>query len=144
VPAPSRALLVALALAAGGAAAQLPPYRVAGDAIPEPLAAGAGDAARGRGIALGRDANCLLCHALPGAAARAGDLGPPLAGVGARLDAGQLRLRVADASRLNPDTLMPPYYRIDGLQRVAEPWRGRPLLNADQVEDVVAYLSTLR
>ncbi|HXF66588.1 MAG TPA: sulfur oxidation c-type cytochrome SoxX [Burkholderiales bacterium] len=119
-------------------------YRVEGDAIPAPLAA-AGDAGRGREIAFGREANCLLCHAVPDAGRHpVGNLGPPLGGVGARLSAGQLRLRVVDSTRLNPQTIMPSYYRVTGLERVGAPWRGKPILTAQQVEDVVAYLLTLR
>ena len=89
--------------------------------------------------------NCLLCHAMPFPAERfQGDLGPPLAGVGARLAEGQLRLRMVDSTRLNPDTIMPAYHRVDGLARVAAAFRGKPVLTAQQVEDVVAYLLTLR
>jgi sulfur-oxidizing protein SoxX len=123
----------------------LVPYRVEGDAIREPLVPGAGDAERGRGVLLGRDGNCLLCHAVPETGARfMGNLAAPLSGVGARLTAGQLRLRIVDSSRLNPGTIMPSYYRVQGLNRVAEPWRGKPVLTAQQIEDTVAYLLTLR
>jgi L-cysteine S-thiosulfotransferase len=73
-----------------------------------------------------------------------GNLAPDLAGVGSRWSAGQMRLRLVDATRLNPDTIMPPYYRVDGLTRVGAAWRGKPILTADQIEDVVAFLSTLR
>ena len=105
----------------------------------------AGDPARGRQVVMGRDSNCLLCHSVPESGPRfMGNLGPPLAGVGARLTEGQLRLRIADSARLNPDTIMPPYYRTDGLNRVGEAWRGKPVLDAQQVEDTVAYLLTLR
>jgi sulfur-oxidizing protein SoxX len=122
-----------------------PPYRVEGDAIREGLAAGPGDAARGKQIVISRDSNCLLCHSVPDAGVRfMGDVGPPLAGVGARLSEGQLRLRIVDSMRLNRDTIMPSYYRMDGLNKVAEAWRGKPVLTAQQVEDTVAYLSTLR
>jgi sulfur-oxidizing protein SoxX len=122
----------------------LVPYRVEGDAIPAPLAA-PGDPERGREIVFGREGNCLLCHAVPDAGKRPmGNLGPPLAGAGTRLSEGQLRLRIVDSTRLNPDTVMPSYYRVEGLERVAEPWRGKPVLTAQQVEDVVAYLRTLR
>jgi sulfur-oxidizing protein SoxX len=120
-------------------------YRVAGDSIPEPLVAAPGDTARGREVVMGRDGNCLLCHAVPGLGKRVmGDLGPPLAGVGARLSAGQMRLRIVDSQRLNPQTIMPSYYRIDGLNEVAAAWRGKPVLTAQEVEDTVAYLLTLR
>lgn len=122
----------------------LVPYRVRGDAITEPLAA-PGDAARGLGILVGRDGNCLLCHAVPESGKRfMGDLGPALSGVGSRLSAGQLRLRIVDTMRLNRDTIMPSYYRIDGFNQVAGDWRGKPILSAQQVEDLVAYLQTLR
>jgi L-cysteine S-thiosulfotransferase len=121
------------------------PYRAEGDAIHGPLAAAPGDAERGREIVFGRDSNCLLCHAVPEPGARAmGNLGPPLRGAGARLSEGQLRLRVVDSIRLNPHTIMPSYYRVDGLNQVAAALRGKPVLNAQQVEDVVAYLLTLR
>ncbi len=120
-------------------------YRVEADAIREPLVPVPGDVARGRDVLLGRDANCVLCHAVPQAGGRLmGNLGPPLSGVGTRLNEGQLRLRVVDSMRLNRDTIMPSYYRINGLNDVAEPWRGKPVLTAQQVEDAVAYLLTLR
>jgi sulfur-oxidizing protein SoxX len=139
-------VLIGLAVAAHVAAAEpaARSYRVSGDAIAAPLAE-PGDAQRGRDIVGGRDGNCLLCHAVPGASARfMGDIAPPLGGIGARLSAGQLRLRVVDPSYLNPDTVMPSYYRVDGLHRVAPAFRGRPILSAAQIEDVVAYLQTLR
>lgn len=118
---------------------------VTGDAIPAPLSPTPGDAARGRNVMAGRDANCLLCHAVPESGERfMGNVAPPLSGVGARLNAAQLRLRVVDLSRLNRDTVMPSYYRVSGLTRVAEMYRGKPILTAQEVEDVVAYLQTLR
>ena len=138
---------VLLALVAGCAVrvpGPLVDYRIEGDAIPAPLAAG-GDAVRGRAIVMGRDANCLLCHAIPETGARfMGNVGPSLAGVGARLKEGQLRLRLVDQSRLNRDTVMPSYYRVEGLNRVAAAYRGKPILDARQIEDVVAYLKTLQ
>lgn len=139
-------LAVAAVMAACAAAAvqALPAYRVDGDAIRERLAE-AGDAARGKQVVVSRDSNCLLCHSVPDAGARImGNLGPPLAGVGARLSEAQLRLRIVDSLRLNPETIMPSYYRMDGLNQVGEAWRGKPVLTAQQVEDTVAYLLTLR
>ncbi|HEY8336454.1 MAG TPA: sulfur oxidation c-type cytochrome SoxX, partial [Tardiphaga sp.] len=104
-----------------------------------------GDAARGRALVANRQTTCVLCHAVPQtAAALQGDLAPDLAGSGSRWSEGQLRLRLVHATRLNPATIMPSYYRIDGLQRVATAWRDRPILTASQIEDVVAYLATLR
>lgn len=144
-----RGWLVLFAALAGCAsvAAQEPlaPLRVEGDAIRERLAPAPGDVARGREAVLGRESNCLLCHAVPDSGVRAmGNLGPPLAGVGARFSEGQLRLRIVDSLLLNPDTIMPAYYRVDGLNRVARELRGKPVLTAQQVEDTVAYLRTLR
>ena len=118
-------------------------YRVSGDAIIAPLTAQGGDPARGREIFAGRDANCYLCHALPGGRFM-GNLASPLAGIGTRLSEGQLRLRIVDPARLNRDTIMPSYYRVDGLNQVASAWRGKPILTAQQIEDTVAYLLTLR
>jgi sulfur-oxidizing protein SoxX len=147
-----RALPVLLACAAGSAAAQAPPpaavqpFTVVGDAIPEPLAGVPGDAARGRAIVASRQQGlCLLCHGAPIDEERfQGTLAPSLAGAGARWSAGQLRLRIVDSRRLNPATLMPSYHRVDGLSRVGVTWQGQPLFTAQQVEDVVAYLVTLR
>ncbi len=142
-------VLIGLALPLGAAAEErplLPADRIVGDAIPEPLTDSPGDPVRGQRLVRDREVgNCLICHRVPEPQERfQGDLGPDLAGVGAALTAGQLRLRVVDQSRLNPATLMPPYYRIGNLTRVAERYRNRPVLTAQEVEDVVAYLQTLR
>jgi L-cysteine S-thiosulfotransferase len=119
-------------------------FEVAGDAIPKPLAADPGDAARGRSIVVNRDqGGCTLCHEVPGET-RFGNVAPPLSGAGAKLSAGQLRLRVVDSSRVDPDTPMPAYYRSEGLTQVATAYRGKTILTAQQVEDVVAFLATLK
>ena len=139
------AVFVAVAGCATPASDTVLPYRVDGDAIRERLVPAPGDAARGKGVVIGRDSNCLLCHAVPDAGVRfMGNVGPSLDGVGTRLSEGQLRLRIVDPVRLNRDAIMPSYYRMDGLNQVAEAWRGKPVLTAQQVEDVVAYLLTLR
>ena len=119
---------------------------VVGDAIPQALGGLTGDAVRGRAlVADRREGLCLLCHSGPFIEERfQGDLSTSLAGAGSRWTAGQLRLRVVDAKHLNPDTLMPAYHRTQGLQRVAAPWQGRTLFSAQQVEDVVAFLVTLK
>jgi sulfur-oxidizing protein SoxX len=135
------------AFAATPAAAQEPkPFTVEGDAIPALLTGTKGDPARGRAIVTNRQVGlCLLCHSGPFPEERLqGNMAPDLAGAGARWSEGQLRLRIVDAGRLNPDTIMPPYYRIDGLNRVAPLFRGKPVLSAEQIEDVVAFLATLR
>jgi len=129
-----------------GAEAGLRPYIVVGDAIPESLTGAKGDPDRGRAIVLNRQVGlCLLCHNGPFPQEKfQGTLAPSLQGAGSRSTAGQLRLRIVDASRLNPQTIMPPYYRVDGLVSVAAAFKGKPVLSAEQIEDVVAYLATLR
>lgn len=138
-------LFAAMAGHAVAASPALEPYRIEGDAIPALPGTMSGDPQRGREVMSGREANCLLCHAVAETGVRfMGDIGPPLSGVGLRLSEGQLRLRIVDSSRLNPETLMPSYYKVDGLVRVAPAFRGKPVLTAQQVEDVVAYLKTLK
>jgi sulfur-oxidizing protein SoxX len=120
---------------------------VVGDGIPAPLIAQPGDAARGRAIVVQRQTGlCLLCHSGPFAEERTpGTVAGSLAGAGSRWTAAQLRLRVADARRLDPDTPMPSFHRPDAAgERVGAAWRGRPILDAQQVEDVVAFLLTLK
>jgi sulfur-oxidizing protein SoxX len=130
----------------GAAQAELKSYKVVGDAIPVSLTGAAGDPARGRAIVANRQVGlCLLCHSGPFPEERfQGTLAPDLAGAGTRWSPGQLRLRIVDSTRLNPATIMPPYYRIDDLTRVAPAFAGKPVLNAEQIEDVVAYLATLK
>jgi sulfur-oxidizing protein SoxX len=137
-----------LAILVFGASAQdaLRPFTVTGNAIAAPLTGTKGDAGRGRAIVTNRQTGlCLLCHSGPFPAEKfQGTIAPDLKGAGARWSEGQLRLRMVDARRLNADTIMPPYYRIDGLQRVAPAFHGKPVLTAGQIEDVVAFLVTLR
>ena len=121
-------------------------YRIVGDAIPAPLTSTSGDAARGRAIVTSRQVGlCLLCHSGPFPEEHLqGTIGTSLAGAGARWSEGQLRLRVVDSRRVNPASPMPSYHRIDGLSAVAAAYRRKPVLDAQQVEDVVALLRTLR
>ena len=137
---------LAAVLGAEAAQAQLRPFAIVDDAIPQSLTGAPGDPVRGRAIVASRQVGlCLLCHSGPFPEERfQGDLAPSLAGAGSRSTEGQLRLRIVDASRLNSATIMPPYYRTDGLARVAANFRGKPVLTAEQIEDVVAYLTTLR
>ena len=137
---------LAAVLWADAAQAQLRPFAIVDDTIPQSLTGAPGDPARGRAIVASRQVGlCLLCHSGLFPEERfQGDLAPSLAGAGSRSTEGQLRLRIVDASRLNSATIMPPYYRTDGLARVAANFRGKPVLTAEQIEDVVAYLTTLR
>jgi sulfur-oxidizing protein SoxX len=128
----------AMLLVAGVAAAQ--------DGLPGSLTGRLGDPVRGRAIVVDRQAGmCLLCHSGPFAEERfQGDLGPDLDGAGSRWSEAELRLRLVDPRRFNPSTIMPSFRRTEGLNRVAPARRGQPLLTAEQVEDVVAFLITLR
>ncbi len=138
------ALLAALCLPVAGQA--LKPVRIVGNTIPDSLTGEKGNAARGRAIVVNRQVGlCLLCHSGPFPEQRfQGNLAPDLQGAGARWSEGELRLRVVDARALNTETIMPPYYVTEGLTRVAPAFRGKPILTAEQIEDVVAYLVTLR
>ncbi len=132
-------------LAISGAWAQGVPV-AEGDSIPASLTGKAGDAAKGRAIVANRQVGlCLLCHNGPLPEERfQGNLAPDLTGVADRYTQGQLRLRIVDPARINPGTIMPAYYRTEGLHRVIGPFAGKPILNAEQIEDVVAYLTSLR
>jgi sulfur-oxidizing protein SoxX len=124
----------------------LRPYVIASDAIPAPLTGAPGDPLRGKAIVASRQTGlCLLCHSAPLPEEKfQGTIGPDLKGAGSRNTEGQLRLRIVDPRRFNPDTIMPAYYRQDGLERVAPAFRGKTVLTAEQIEDVVAFLMTLR
>ena len=119
---------------------------VVGDTIPAPLTAVPGDAARGRAVVASRQVGtCVLCHAGPFPAERLpATIAPDLRGVGDRLSPGQIRLRLVDPAQVNPDSVMPAYFRLDGLVRVGVAWRGRSVLTAQQIEDAVAFLVTLK
>jgi sulfur-oxidizing protein SoxX len=138
------ALLLALSGAAHGAD-ELVPYRIVDGAIPEPLTTQPGDPERGRHIVLDRDGgDCTICHAMPLPQREFhGTVGPPLDGIGRRATPGALRLRLVDPKALNAETIMPAYYRVTGLHRVLDRYRDKPILTAQQIEDVIAYLLTL-
>ena len=150
-PCPTPAAVLAAALAvispgAAGAEAVAGTHAVVGDTVPASLTGSPGDAARGRAVVLNRNVGlCLLCHSGPFPEERfQGELAPDLKGVGSRLSEGQIRLRIVDPGRINPRTFMPAYFRTEGLVRVALAFRGKPVLTAEQIEDVVAFLMTLR
>jgi len=121
------------------------PERFIGDRLAGSLTGSQGSADRGREVFVSRDAgHCVLCHSVRSLDVPfQGTVGPDLSAVGGRLSRDQIRLRIVDFSRINPDTLMPPYYRIAGLRQVAPQYDGQPVLTAVQVEDLVAYLATL-
>ena len=117
----------------------------ASDSIPTSLTGAKGDPARGRAIVANRQVGlCLLCHSGPFPEERfQGDLAPDLRN-SARLSEGQIRQRIVDPTRVKPDSIMPAYFRTEGLTRVTPAYRGKPVLTAEQIEDVVAYLMTLK
>ena len=125
-------------------------YTVVNDGIPAALTAEAGDATRGRAIVASRQTGlCLLCHSGPFPEERTqGNLASDLSGAGSRWTEAQLRLRVADARRLTPGSLMPSFHPAqlpdDRVAMVGRAWQGRPVLEAQQIEDVVAYLKAQR
>jgi L-cysteine S-thiosulfotransferase len=105
-----------------------------------------GDASKGRAIVSNRQVGlCLLCHSAPIQEERfQGNIGPPLAGVGARWSIDELRQRVAYSRSINPQSVMPNYLQTENLNRVAPAQQGKSILSAQQVEDVVAFLATLK
>ena len=115
------------------------------DAIPNPLSGAKGDPARGRALVANRQLGlCLLCHSGPFPEERfQGNLAPDLRSA-ARLTEGQIRQRIVDPRRANPDTIMPAYFDTGGLTRVAPSFKGKTILSAEQIEDIVAYLVTLK
>lgn len=122
------------------------PVTAEGDSIPAPLGGKTGDAMRGREVFVSREqGHCVLCHAVDGLDTEfQGNVGPALTGIGSRLTSGQIRMRIADAQLIWPQTVMPSYYRVDGLNQVGQAYRGEPALSARQIEDLVAWLSTLK
>ena len=145
------ALLLLMGLLTGAAgdpagAEDLVSYRIENGAIFKPLIDSPGNTSRGRQIV--RDiahATCLICHAMPiPEEPDHGEIGPSLARVGDRFTAGQLRLRLVDPKALNPESIMPSYYRVTDMYRVWGPYRDRPIYTARQIEDVVAFLASLK
>lgn len=151
-----QAALALLALAATAAASSASPplaghpaldrTRAPAPAMKTPLTARLGDPAAGRRIVVDRTVGtCLLCHTGPFPEPHLhGSIGPSLADVGSRLSAGQIRLRLVEPARAEPASVMPSFRATGGLRRVGQPWRGRPILTDQQIEDVVAFLTTLR
>ncbi len=122
-------------------------WQVKNFAIEQPLGGLKGVAKRGMAVASdGHLGNCLACHQLPLSRDEVfGDLGPPLTGIASRQSVGAIRLHVVDQSYFNPETVMPGFHRRpEKLHRVAKAYRGRPFLSAQQIEDVVAWLATLK
>ena len=120
-------------------------YKVVGKSIPKSLTGKPGDPKKGLKTAVNRKkGNCLACHTIPNVKqADHGEIGPPLMGVAKRYKEGELRLRLVNPKKLNPDSIMPSYYRTSGYTRVQKKWKGKTIISAQDVEDILAYLKTL-
>lgn len=141
------AFAAAILLAGTAVAADLVKYKVVDHAISTSLTGKAGDAEKGQKWFVSRKlGNCLACHQVTSLESQPfhGEIGPSLDGVAERYTEAQLRMQVVDAKVINPDTIMPAFYRTEGLHRVLKKFADQPILTADQVEDVVAFLKTLK
>ena len=141
------AFAVVLMLASGAQAGELVKYEIKdGTSIPKSLTGVPGDAKNGRKVAINRkQGNCLACHKMPiPEQPFHGQIGPELGDVAMNFSEGEIRLRVVDSKAINPDSFMPAFYRNDGFHRVLKKFQGTTILTAQQVEDVVAYLLTLK
>lgn len=123
----------------------LVPYTIVGDAIPKPLTGKPGDPARGKALIADRDeGNCLACHSIPiPEEPFHGTIGPDLRGIASRMSTGQMRLRMVNPKIVNSKSMMPSYYITSGRHRVRADVRGRPILEAQDIEDILAFLKTM-
>ncbi len=142
------ALTVGAYFAAAGSAeaADLVRYSIIGDGIPKSLTGKPGDAAKGRKIAYNRkQGNCLACHKMPIPEQQFhGEIAPDLQGVAGRVSEAEMRLRIVNPKVINPATFMPAFYRNAGFTRVLKKFKGKSILSAEQVEDLIAYMMTLK
>ncbi|GAB4347071.1 MAG: sulfur oxidation c-type cytochrome SoxX [Gammaproteobacteria bacterium] len=140
------ALATGLMAASAGAGESMVKYTVSGNAIPQSLTGKPGDPKKGKALVIARKkGNCLACHMMPiPEEADHGQIGPALYGVANRMTPAEMRLRIVDPKVINPNTAMPSFYKTKGLHRVLKKFQGKPILTAQEVEDIVAYLSTLK
>ena len=146
---------VVLGMALGGiflagvetASAGMEKYKVVNGTIPKSLTGKSGNAAKGEKLTINRKkGNCLACHAISALAKQPfhGNVGPPLNGVGNRLTAAEIRMRIVNPKAVNPNTIMPAFYKSDGFHRLQKKWKGKTIIGAQDVEDIVAYMLTLK
>ena len=147
---------VALALMAQGAAAEvvkvhekgLKPYEIVdGISIPKPLTDKPGDPKRGAKLVVARKkGNCLACHKIQQLSDYPfhGNIGPELSDVASNMKEGEMRLRLVNPKVVNPDTIMPAFYRTEGLHRVLDKFKGKPVLTEQEIEDIIAFMKTLK
>ena len=117
-----------------------------GESIPKSLTGKPGDAKNGRKLSINRKkGNCLACHVMPiPEQAFHGKIGPTLMNIASRMSEGEMRLRIVDPKVINPDTIMPAFYKKDGFTRVLKKFQGKTMLSAAQIEDIIAYLKTIK
>jgi len=148
-------LIIALAgvLAASGstiAAEQMAPgdIKIEDGALAMSVSGAAGDAVEGRSVFSNRKlGNCLACHAVSDQKEHLfhGEVGPPLDGAADRWNEAELRAIVVNSKAVFSDeTVMPGFYSLDVGANVREDLVGKTILTAQQIEDVVAYLATLK
>ena len=120
-------------------------YTIVNDTIPVSLTGVAGDPAKGKKLAINKKkGNCLACHAMPIPEQQFhGEVGPDLSEVGSRLNDAELRMRLVNSKVLNPDTIMPAFHKVS-LNRVLKKFKGKTILKAQEIEDIIAYISTLK
>ena len=137
---------LALLLSSPASAADLIKYQINNDAIATSLTRKAGDPVKGKKLATNRKkGNCLACHSMPiPEQAFHGNIGPDLKGISSRYSEGELRLRIVNPKVLNSETIMPAFYKADGFNRVMKKFVGKTIITAQEVEDIVAYLMTLK
>ena len=140
-------LVLGLSIGTGAMAQELIKFEVKdGESIVKSLTGKKGDAKKGRATAINRKkGNCLACHILPiPEQPFHGEIGPDLNGVAGRYTAGEIRLRIVNPTIINEDTIMPAFYKKDGFHRVLKKFVGKTIVSAQDVEDMVAYLMTLK
>jgi sulfur-oxidizing protein SoxX len=137
--------VIAGTFAVGAQSAEMPGITIVDGTIAKSLTGVPGNAANGKKVAINRKkGNCLACHEMPIPEQQFhGKTGPDLNGVAQRYDAEQLRLRLVDAQAVTPDTMMPSFYKT-GQHDVAKKFVGKTILSAQEVEDVIAYLMTIK
>ena len=142
------AVVFGLALSTSAIAGQkkLVKYVINDDAISKSLTGKLGNAESGRKLAINRKkGNCLACHKMPIYEQQFhGNVGPRLHGVGNRLTEGQIRLQIVNSKILNEGTIMPAFYVNTGFNRVLKKFKGKSLLSASEIEDLVAYTVSLK